>query len=118
MSGAATETPPPVPIKTRRSTASQHYSITSPATTPTHSLGSSHGNVFSPSHEYADGGRVPLPHGATPTGAKPTGELPPVPLRMESIAFVKTMINQEAPPPKPPRNDRPNSAEMVSGNKF
>lgn len=35
--------------------------------------------------------------------------LPPVPMRMESILGpgVKTVLGQETPPPKPPRNDRP-----------
>ncbi len=42
------------------------------------------------------------------------GNFPPVPLRMESIPGVKTALGQETPPPKPPRNDRPNSAELVS----
>ena len=38
-----------------------------------------------------------------------------MPVRMESIPGVKTALVQDTPPPKPPRNDRPPSIEVVSG---
>ena len=110
---ANAEAPPPIPIKTRRSTTSQHFQSGSPITTPTHNLATPQHPVFSPgTPEYSMGGvsvtdGSVLPHSIS-------GECPPVPLRIDSIAFVKNVMNQEAPPPKPPRSDRPNSAEMAS----
>ena len=92
------ETPPPLPVKVRRvTTCNQRTSYTSPASTPNHT----------PSHTYHQLGDELLAQGLL-------GDLPPVPLRMESIPGVKTVLGQDTPPPKPPRNDRPISTEIVS----
>lgn len=43
----------------------------------------------------------------TPGKKQSFGLLPPVPMRMESIPWVKSALVVESPPPKPPRTDRP-----------
>lgn len=84
--------PPPIPSKVRGRPGTR-ASISSPVTTPTHTYRmASH----SESMDYPG------------TREGPQANLPPVPLRMESILGpgVKTVLGQDAPPPKPPRNDR------------
>lgn len=102
------EVPPPLPVKVRRPTVGslggQRGSISSPTTTPTHATYQLVG------YSARADGLVDYPGGRIAAA-----NLPLVPMRMESIPGVKTVLGQDTPPPKPPRSDRPNSIEMVWG---
>lgn len=78
--------PPPIPVKQRKST-NQHGS---PSHTPSHRQQVT-ADSLSREGSVTNGGKV----------------LPPVPMRIESIPWVKNALVQDSPPPKPPRTDRP-----------
>ncbi|XP_064395436.1 rap guanine nucleotide exchange factor 1-like [Halichondria panicea] len=80
------DAPPPIPVKQRRS-----VSHSSPSHTPTHRP-----HITADSYD---------PREVPPGGVGK--ELPPVPMRIESIPWVKNALVQDSPPPKPPRTDRP-----------
>lgn len=90
--------PPPLPVKQRRATGHIRPPINSPTHTP-----AQHTTKYSGAHVTADS----MPRSTDTPGRKQSaGELPPVPMRMESIPWVKNAL-VENPPPKPPRTDRP-----------
>ena len=117
QSGDGEEVPPPLPIKQKQR---RHGNMGSPQHTPTpsHSLSSPvamHGTGYLTADSLARSFGTSSYHrgSGSSDGVEPDADRPPVPMRMESIPWVKNALVQDTPPPKPPRTDVPNTAPQV-----
>lgn len=114
------EVPPPLPLKQKQ--RRHGNTVGSPQHTPTHSHSlSSPVSIHGTSYLTADSlarsfGTSSYQRGSgSSDGVDPEQDRdrPPVPMRMESIPWVKNALVQDTPPPKPPRTDVTNTASQV-----
>ena len=117
------EMPPPLPLKQKQ--RRHGTTMGSPQHTPTHHSHSLSSPVSTPYHTAqgyftADSlarsfGTSSYYRGSGLSDGFEGEQLPPVPMRMESIPGVKNVLVQDTPPPKPPRTDVhvPNAVPQV-----
>ena len=118
------EMPPPLPMKQKQ--RRHGTSVGSPQHTPTHHSHSLSSPVSTPYHSSLGYNADSLARsfgtssyyrgsGSSDSFEGEQYQPPPVPMRMESIPGVKSVLVQDTPPPKPPRTDVyvPNAVPQV-----